>query len=162
MQKEATALGHGIVLSFLKGFCSNFPLRASFHLWLHWFSTQNCSIFSSCIQGIHLPSMLTSDRDHANSIREVIFQSPSTNEIWFRKPFCYSALTSSPNSLCSGSSDKTSNIDISLSMKRWNHSEYNLEGLLNLHPVGEVKHSSMENMTFTFMTPIKFLKRNNK
>jgi hypothetical protein len=46
-------------------------------------------------------------------------------------------------------------------MKRWNHSEYNLEGLSNLHPVGEVKHSLMENMTFTFMTPIKFLKRNN-
>ncbi len=130
----------------------NFPLRADFHVWLYCFPTQNCSIFSSCIQGIHLRSMPTNDQDHANSIREVILQSPSTYEIWFRKPFCYSALTCSPNSLWNSSSDKTSNIDISLSMKRWIHSEYNLEGLSNLHPVGEVKHSLVQNMTFTFMT----------
>jgi hypothetical protein len=102
--------------------------------------------------------MPTNDQDHANSIREVILQSPSTYEIWFRKPFCYSALTCSPNSLCSSSSDKTSNIDISLSMKRWIHSEYNLEGLSNLHPVGEVKHSLVQNMTFTFMTQKNSLK----
>jgi hypothetical protein len=43
-------------------------------------------------------------------------------------------------------------------LKRWIHSEYNLEGLLNLHPVGEVKHSLVQNMTFTFMTQKNSLK----
>jgi hypothetical protein len=46
----------------------------------------------------------------------------------------------------------------SLSMKRWIHSEYSLEGLSNLHPVGEVKHSLMQNMPFTFMTQKNSLK----